>query len=47
MPTSSIRSGSAFANLSSPVPSGIAAVMATIFGSFLASWISVSAKIAV
>ena len=35
MPTSNMRSGNALPNLSIPVPSGIAAVMATIFGSLL------------
>jgi len=47
MPTSNVRSGCTLANLSRPVPSGIAAVMATIFGSRLASSINVSAKTAV
>jgi dihydroorotase len=44
MPTSKARSGCAIANLSTPVPDGIAAVIAQIFGSFSASLASVSQK---
>ena len=47
MPTSNVRSGNLFAKRSSPVPSGIAAVIATIRSSFAASSASVSAKTAV
>ena len=42
MPTSKVRSGKAFSNRSTPVPDGIAAVMATMRSSFFASAISAS-----
>ena len=37
MPTSKVRSGNALLKMSTPVPDGIAAVMATILSSFCAS----------
>ena len=45
MPTSKQRSGKALPKWSSPVPSGMAAVIATILSSRLASAISASAKL--
>ena len=44
MPTSKVRSGNSLPNRSSPVPDGIAAVMATILSSFRASLIRLSAN---
>jgi hypothetical protein len=44
MPTSKARSGNTSAKRSSPVPDGIAAVMATIFGSARASSIRACAN---
>ncbi len=42
MPTSKVRSGNSFWNRSTPVPDGIAAVIATMVSSFFASLIRLS-----
>ena len=44
IPTSKVRSGNRFPNASSPVPDGIAAVIATMVGSRSASAISALAN---
>ena len=44
MPTSNARSGKCLANVPTPVPSGMAAVIATILGSASASLISALAN---